>query len=134
MKINGKITILSSEDGVSIEVYDWDSTNTFCRIFLTPAQFCQAMSRLAHTECKTEVFDLDIVGKKMEHKENIIDLGFEYEKVKWGEERIKYAKKTAKEQCPVGWISDGSFRSQGSFFEKDGKYFARDIIRRWVDR
>ena len=31
-----------------------------------------------------------------------------------------------------GWIADGYFHSQNSFFEKDKKKYARDVIRRWI--
>lgn len=30
------------------------------------------------------------------------------------------------------WVSDNYFQSQDSFFSKDGKNYARAVIRRWV--
>ena len=126
---NGRITMLASEDGMKIELHDNDASITFAHIKLTPIQLAQALGRLGYTECEIEVRLLDKIGKKMEHK------GFTFELPETDTFRNKdLAKKIGAESCPEGWESDLHFGSQGSFFTKDGKQYARTTIRRWVDK
>lgn len=40
----------------------------------------------------------------------------------------------ARQHCPEGWEPELHFRSQGSFFTRDGQPWARTSIRRWVDK
>ena len=71
MEINAKITILGSKEGVTIEVRNDDASIVFLKIFMTPEAFLQAaMGRLACSECKAEVFDLDKVFYAGELKES----------------------------------------------------------------
>jgi len=132
MKLNdGRITILVNREKTVIELRDDDSSTMIARVELTPEQFSSAMSRLALTECSIEVFPekYDRVGKVMEHKK------FEF---KMPIEEDGYNKETAKNlvklKCPKGWIPELSFSSQGSFFMKDERWWARTIIRRWVKK
>ena len=131
MKINnGSITILCGghTDGVVIEIRDNDAATIFCKIELDAKQFVAALGRLSNVEAKSmEVFNLDRVGKKHEHKK------LEFEIPESGYDgRKEIAIKTAKEKCPEGWIPDLYFGSQDSFFMKDGKEYARCIIRRYI--
>lgn len=67
MNINGKITLLASEQGLDIEVHDSDSGTTFVRGHLSIEQLGQALGRLAHTPMEScEVYGLDRVGKVLE--------------------------------------------------------------------
>jgi len=132
MKLNdGRISILIDREKTVIELRDDDSSTMIARVELTPEQFSSAMSRLAYTECSIEVFPekYDRVGKVMEHKT------FEF---KMPVKKFGYDKETAKDiiktLCPKGWIPELSFSSQGSFFMKDEKWWARTIIRRWVKK
>lgn len=120
------VTILAGEDKVTIEIRDREAATTFLKVTLTPVQFCQVLSRLSNTDCKAEVFGLDRIGKKMEHKE----FEFEMPDAKW-EERSEVAAETALRLCPDGWIPSSYFGSQDSFFKRDGKNMARTTIRRW---
>jgi hypothetical protein len=120
----------SSGNGMKIELVDNDASCIFAVVKLNAVQTCQALSRLGYTECSMEVFNLDQVGKKMEHKP------FEFEIPQdspWKKGREIIAE-IAKEKCPEGWKPDLSFSSQGSFFRKDDKQYARTTIRRWVDK
>jgi len=128
MKIkDGRITMLASEFGMRIELHDNEASTTFAVVTLSPKQLSQALGRLGYTECKIEVANLDIVGKKMEHEK------FEFEVPKDPSWRNKdLVRQTALRACPEGWKPDLSFSSQGSFFKKDGKDYARTTIRRWV--
>jgi len=127
MKINdGRITILFDDEGLTIELRDNDSATTFAKARLNPKGAVQAMSRLGHTHCELEVFDLDKLGKKME----IDKLEFQMTTKDYTKTR-QVARELAIMVCPKGWEPDLSFNSQNSFFYKDDLYFARTTIRRW---
>jgi|SRR3990167_6510092 len=119
-----KITILFNDDGMSIEVYDNKSSVTFLKAKLNTKQTCQVLSRLGHTDCEAEVFHLDIIGKKMEHKP------FEFIVPEYCS-KDKAAKIVVK-VCPEGWFPDINFSCQGSFFIRNDLFYARTTIKRWV--
>jgi hypothetical protein len=66
MKINdGRITILTSEKEVTIELRDSEASIIFAKITMTAEQFTHALSRVANKKVESmEVFNLDKVGKK----------------------------------------------------------------------
>lgn len=129
---DGSITILINQDYATIEIRDDNACTTFVKVTLTPEQLSCALSRLSKTECKVEVFGLDRVGKKHEHK------SFEFEvseEVLKGKGNMAYncaIAMNAQGLIDEGWISDNYYGSQNSYFTKDGKKFARTIIRRYV--
>lgn len=128
---NGKITILfGGDEGMSIELRDGDAAETFARVVLTPEQVVSAFSRLAHTPCKIELeyLKLDRLGKKLEVKM------FEFPLHGQNVHLLKGAvQREAVRCCPGGWTPDLDFRSQDSFFHRDGQEWARTPIRRWVE-
>jgi hypothetical protein len=124
---DGRITILINQDGTTIELKDNSSYTTFVKIELTPDQLSSALSRLGETKCKIKVFALDKLNKKMINK----DFEFEIPEFDY-KEMAEKAYEIAKKLCPEGWIPDGGFNSQGSFFKKDGKNYAKTIIRTWL--
>ena len=126
---DGRITMLVGEDGMKIKIHDNDASITFARIKLTPIQLAQALGRLGYTECEIEVHLLDKVGKKMEHK----TIEFELPETNTLFRNKDMAEKVCVEYCPEGWVPDLYFGSQGSFFTKDGKQYARTTIRRWIN-
>lgn len=126
---NGKITFLIDRDGATIEIEDGNSNTMFAKIILTPEQLCQAMSRQAFTPCSLEVKGLDRVGKKHENKDHVFELPSEIFRNK---ENALALFQLAKKTTPEGWIPDNYFSSQNSFFSKDGKNYARCVIRRWI--
>ena len=128
MKINGKITILVGELGTTIELYDSDASTTFAKVVLTPEQLSSALSRLAYTECDIEVFGLEKLGKRMEHKKFDFEVPKDIDK----KELAKLSQELIDKENG-GWISDGYFSSQDSFFTRDDKRYARCIVRRWLD-
>ena len=123
---DGRISILCGEDCVEISLHDSDASITFANVKMKPEQFCQALSRLIHTKCeKMEVNGLEKVGKKMEHREIVFPINGKY--------RDKGAALAVVDKyCPAGWVASRYFGSQGSFFTRDGKEYARTTIRRWV--
>lgn len=130
MVLEGRITLLFSNNGLEIEIMDNGSRTTFVRAALSPEQVVQAMSRLANTECSLVVSRgaLERVGTVAEHKKFEFKIG---NSVDWRDKKDE-AIKLAKLECPEGWIPDLYFSSQDSFFTKDGEQWARTTIRRWV--
>lgn len=137
MKIkDARITILAEsgnppggDAGVTIELRDNDANVSFAEITLTPEQWVSAMSRLGYVKCDIKVFQLDKIGKKMVNK----TFEFPLRKNEAGnisDEVLAIAK--IKEICPDGWIADPYFKSQNSFFFKDGEKWARTTIRQWT--
>ncbi len=136
MKIpDARITILvesgnppDGQAGVTIELRDNDAALTFAKITLTPEQWVSAMSRLGYVKCAIEVYNTGKLGKQMVNKPFEFSLG---KGVLWND-REEVAQKKLKEVCPDGWNADGYFRSQDSFFNKDGEAWARTTIRKWI--
>jgi len=130
MKLKGKITILIGRDSTRIEVEDDLASTTFLKIKLTPEQLCAALSRQACVECELETNRLDKIGKKHENKSFTFEITedlYVYD----SRDSVKL-QELAQSKLNDGWIAEGYFRSQDSFFQKDDKYFARCTIRRWT--
>lgn len=128
-KLNdGKISILVNPNIVTIEILDSDSSTTFVKVELTPEQFATALSRQMNVECNISVMGLDRIGKKMIHKVHEFEIpnNIPYNK------RKEELSEIIKETLPEGWVSDNYFASQNTFFEKDGKKYARTTIRQWI--
>lgn len=125
---NAAITVLLNYDGMKIELHDKNSMIMFARVELNQEQTCQALGRLSYVPCKAEVFGLDVINKRMEHTylEFAMPDGA-------GFHDKGAAEAECMQRCPAGWTPDAYFDSQGSFFDRDGKPWARCIIRRWVD-
>lgn len=127
MKIEAQITILATYDNcIRITIHDKTSGMRFVNLELTNEQFVNAtMNRLGNTDVMSaEVIGLDRVGKTMEHKP------LEFPITNWRDDNE--ARATVEKYCPEGWIPDMGFNNQHTFFEKDGKRYARTTIRRWV--
>lgn len=124
---DGRITFLFDDEGATLEIQDNEANVQFLKIRLNQEQVCQMLSRLGTTYCElTEVFHLDKVGKKH------INKTFEFELPDCDfMERKQCAIETIKDVCPKDWESDNYFNSQNSFFNKDGKQYARVTIRKW---
>ena len=129
MKIeNAKITMLINRDYTEIEIHDSDANTTLARVKLTPEQLSMILSRQAYVECECNTGDLKKIGKKHENKY------FEFEIVysKSKEDLILACNEALFQQEMHEWESDNYYGSQNSFFSKDGKDYARTVIRRWV--
>jgi hypothetical protein len=125
---NGRITMLISGNETTIELKDADSSITFCKITLTPEQLSEALSRLYYTHCNIEIYGLDKLGKTHENKRFTFELPKDYDKVKLSE----YCNTAMIREGLSDWTSDDYYKSQDSFYRKDGKEYARVTIRRWV--
>lgn len=127
--INAKITMLINRDCTDIEIKDEDSITILARIQLTPEQLSAMLSRQSYVKCEScEVGNLDRIGKKHENKQ----FEFEITYTKAESDLELACKEALFQQEMFGWIPDNYYGSQGSFFKKDGKDWARVTIRRWI--
>lgn len=134
---NGKITILISEEGTTIELHDRNASITFARITLTPKGLSAALSRRAYVDCDMQLHALDKIGKEHECK------GFSFEIPEALYNDYKARDKNATHQIALraledagmsDWTPDSYYGGQDSFYTKDGKHYAKAIIRRWVNK
>jgi hypothetical protein len=132
MKLKGLATLLFNSDGLHLTIEDDNSGIDFVEIRFNEKQTCQLLSRLSSVSCDMEIKNIEKVGKKME----ISQIEFEVpEKLSYeNEKEVAYekAKEYCLRNCESGWIPDDYFGSQGSFFSKEGRYYARCTIRRWI--
>lgn len=124
------ITFLVGREETTIELYDKIAGIIFARITLTPEQLSMALSRLASTPCKAEVFSTDKLNKKLEVSNYEFELPADFHAYS---EKERLLQNLAIANCPKGWIPDKYFSSQNSFFNKGEKRYARDNMRRWVE-
>ena len=127
MDIEAQITVTATyDDAINITVQDKTSTVRFLEMTMTREQFINAtMNRLACTGVlKASVNGFDRVGKTMEMDDFVVEIP------KWHDS--EGAVRIVRKECPDGWVPDLYFGSQGSFFDKDGRHYARTTIRRWV--
>lgn len=129
---DGRITILVSEEGATIHIRDSKSSTTFCKVTLTPVQLSQALSRLSETKCEVEVFGLYKIGKTHENENFIFEIPNELRSSTKSKELTELCIKSLKELDMEEWKPDAYFASQNTFSEKDGKTYARAVIRRWI--
>lgn len=128
MKLNGKISILINSEETTIEITDDLANVRFVKVKLTPEQLSSALSRCMLIDCELEVKGLDKVGKTHQNK----NFEFEIPVNLADSSKSKELAQIAQSQLSDGWIADQYFSGQKSFFKKDGKQYARVVIRRWV--
>jgi hypothetical protein len=126
---NVKITILVSEERISIELKDGDSAITFLKANLTPDQFCSALGRLGQVKVqRCEIGDFSKLGKKLEIDKHRFEIPYELRTSSKSDQLYKIAIET----CPEGWTPDNYFASQTTFFSNGDKHYASCVMRRWV--
>ena len=131
MKIEGRISILVNREHTTIEIEDNNANTRFLNIKLTPEQLSMCLSRQACVPCEIELRGIEKLGKMHENESFVFEIPEELYQygVENKEERLRVLAQT---KLTNGWIAEGYFRSQNSFFAKDGKHYARCIIRRWI--
>ncbi len=127
---NAKISFYVNRESTKIEIHDADSNTAIVVVNLTPEELSACLSRQGYVSCKCITGNLDRVGKTHENKK------FEFE--------ITYSKSQQDLELACNealfslgmheWVSDQYYKSQDSFFKKDGKEYARVIIRRWIPK
>lgn len=123
-----QISIFVNADETTIEITDAEANVRFITVTLTARQFSQCLSRLSNVECNVLVQGLDKLNKKMLNKKHEFEIPDDVSRHENEDKLSEIIKKT----LPEGWIPDNYYRSQDSFFSKDGKKYARTIIRTWV--
>lgn len=136
MKLKGKLSLLFGETS-RIEVKDSISNTTFLRIELDPEQLAQCLGRLANVDCEIDINNTDRLGKKHEHKKYVFPMPSWISSGRLNSCGDK--EEVLASECQIllddegeGWVSDGHFSSQDSFFTKDDVDYARCIVRRWI--
>ena len=132
---NGRLTISRPNYGgeqqkISIKVRDDNSRITFLEIEIDLAKFTECLTGLSEVDCNIKTRGLGKVGKTKEMKP------FEFEMPedkKWDNDRKVIAANLASKLAPEGWKPELYFNSQNSFFDKDGKQYARTSLLRWID-
>lgn len=132
MDIEASLTILVSSDVTRIEVRDNNANVCFLRIELTPVQLSQCLSRLANVKCNAEIVGLDKIGTTHENKSFEFEIPETLRSSSKAKELHEIAVSKLNESGKSEWIPDKYFASQDSFFNNDGKTFARCVIRRWI--
>lgn len=128
----GKITLLVDKNKTTIEIHDPLSGLISATVTLTAEQFCAALGRLSHCDCLVQYGALHNIGKVQEIMTHEFELSKKIGSIyDLGVEDKIY--QIAKDTCPEGWEPDKYFRSQKTFFDKDGKRYARTTARRWVE-
>lgn len=127
MKIEGGFSMLINREETTIEIRDKNASITFIRVKLTPEQLSAVLSRQMSVECEVDVYALDKIGKVHENK----TMEFEIPESLASSKHANDLQKLAQSELSDGWIAESYFGSQGSFFKKEGKQYARVTIRRW---
>ena len=131
-KANLSITRPSYGDGsrkISITVKDKDARIRFLDIEIDYDKFAECITGLSEIECTMKVRGLENVGKNIETM--TVEFGISGPQYNIDKEDIIMQ---AKEHTPEGWTCSTYFGSKSSFFEIDGKDFARTTASRWVDK
>lgn len=128
MKLEGRISMLVNREETTIKIKDDKANVTLAVVSLTPEQLSMILSRQVDVECEIEVGNLSKIGKKHENK----TFEFEIPSLIRGRKFDSELQEIAQSQLSDGWVADGYFGSQNSFFTKDGKQYARCTIRRWI--
>lgn len=134
-KIDGDVTLLIDEQGARIEVRDKNASLMIVDIKMTARDFMAALGRLGHCLAEIQVTEHpERIGTTMKFDRIEFPLSKKAENSRrWSldklahQEAVKYCSK-----YHPGWIPDDYYGGQESYFiEKDGRKWARTIIRKW---
>lgn len=131
MQIKGEVTFLLNTDGAKIEVYDQDANVCILKIDIGPEEVLKMLGRQGHVKCDARVYDNNFakIGKTHENKDFVFEIENRPYSARYSDQELK---ELADSQLTDGWVSDCYFGSQNSRFTKDGKEYARAVIRRWI--
>ncbi len=133
--IKGKLTISRPNYGdgkekIAIKLKDVDAVLSPIEIEIGYEEFALAITGMSSVECEFEATFLDRIGKQ---RESMI-LAFEMPSHFNACRNKDVARERAAEAAPEGWVFEKNFSSQNSFYEEDGKRYARTNAYRWVDK
>lgn len=129
--IDGRVSLLVSSEGATLEVHDANASCVILRADFTPHEFCSMLGRIAMVKADLKIYDLSKVGKTHENKR------FEFEILDSlaNSKNAAILKNIAQSHLDAegeGWVADSHFSSKDTFFKKDGIQFARVTVRRWI--
>ncbi len=131
IKFTAGVTILCSKEAVELHIEDRDAGIRILELKMTPEDFTAALGRLAFCPAEAVAWGLDKVGMVLEHDKIIFPLDCEWDS------QSDFARAQAVRICQLDhpdWTPEMSFSSQDSFFNRDGRMWARTTIRRWVPK
>lgn len=121
--------MLVGSESTTIEIRDNNSDTTFVSIELTPEQLSRCLSKQGDVKCELDIRGIERVGKKHEWKTFEFKVPSNYDRYKSKCSDLAFH---VDELLSDGWKSDHYFKSQTSFFNKDGELWGRATIRRYV--
>lgn len=125
--LNPTLTINTVDDKVKIEISE--GRNEVLTLTVQSSEFLRALGRLGNVAClEATLLRPEIAGRRQEHQ----DLEFPLPDGTDLGTRQQAAREAGMRLCPEGWTADLYFGSRNSFFTREGKQWARTIIRRWV--
>lgn len=134
MKLLGNVTISKVNAGgkyfMEIRIQDENSRGTFVTARMSMEDYAHCSTGLAHQAATLEVKGLKNVGKVKEQKPLIVEMP---EHCGYGDDREALAIKTARAHADEGWEISTYFRSQRSFYAKDGIEYAQTTQYRYVE-
>lgn len=128
MNIKTQVTFLINPKTSILELRDEKASTTFVKISITPKQLAKILSRNARVSVDAEINHLELVGRK-HYSEKIV---FEIPEWLYNGRDEEDLWKAAQSGLSYGWVADRYFGSKDSFFQEDGKFFARVTKRRWI--
>ncbi|AXF52599.1 MAG: hypothetical protein [Caudoviricetes sp.] len=129
MEVKGSITMLVGSESTTIEIMDDNSNTTFVSIELTPDQLSACLSRQGRVKCDLDIRGIERVGKKHEWKTFEFKVPSNYDRFN---SKCSDLANHVYELLSNEWKCDHYFKSQTSFFNKDGELWGRATIRRYV--
>lgn len=128
MIVEGNITVRFDPNGVKIELEDVVANSKIASIDIDVPAFMRILSGLSYIPCKIDILNIDKIGKKHENKEFRFPIPKELASSSHKEKLTRMAQSLLLDE----WIADDYFGSQDSFSFKDGQWFAKCIIRRYI--
>lgn len=129
--IDGRVSLLVSAEGASLEIHDKNAECVILRTEFTAEQLCLLLrGTMVHSDLK--VYNISKVGKTHECKHFEFEILDHFASSKEADRLSNIAQRLLDEEGE-GWIADKHFSSQNSFFKKDGIQFARVTVRRWIN-
>jgi hypothetical protein len=119
--------------GMSITLGDSNANADIIKIQIEAADLIRLFANQANVPCKFIAANLDKIGRYHKHKTFEFPLPKNFEKIKYTDRKTT-AYKIAVELAPKNYEPDSNFSSQNSFFEKDGKPWARCTIRKYCKK
>ena len=134
MKIKTKLTISRpvygcGKEKISIQVRDVDAHIRFLDIEIDLDKFTKCITGLSEIECTATLRGIENVGKKRETMAIEVEIP---KNIYTNRKETAYV--LAKKCTPKGWQCSKFFGSQSSFFEREGKSYAKTTATRWVNK